>query len=248
MSGTVLLTGATSGLGLALARLYASKGTPLVLVGRQPLANLEASLFTPQNYCQADLSQPGSVQVILEFLQNAQIDTLALLIHNAGLGLYGEPAAPSEEEVRKLLEVNLFTPIALTHALMSRTRKLVFISSVLADVPAPDYAAYSSSKAALDAFARNLRLEARGSPSVQTIHPGAIRTPMHAKSGVPEGTFDTKRFPSAERVAEAVFREVSGHRPDSTIGPSNTLLRFAGRFFAAPLDAFMRAQRRGRGG
>ena len=235
----MLLTGVTSGLGLALAHLYASKGTPLVLVGRKPLSELD-TFFTPQNYCQADLSEPDSVDAILKHLESVQVEYLELLIHNAGVGLYGDVSAHSDEEVERLLGVNLFTPIALTHALAARTKKVVFISSVVADVPAPEYAVYGSSKAALDAFARNLRLEARGSPEVQTIHPGAIRTPMHAKSGVPEGTFDVERFPSAEEVAEEVFRAISGNRDDVTIGVNNKVLRFAGTYLAGPLDTLMR--------
>ena len=239
MPKTALITGATSGLGFELARLYAVKGYRLVLVGRKPLADL-APFFTAKNYCQADLSQSDAVDMILEHLNHAQVGRLELLIHNAGVGLYGEVTAHTDEEVRNLLEVNLYTPVALTHALMSRTKKIVFISSVVADVPAPEYAVYSSSKAALDAFARNVRLEIRGSPQVQTIHPGAIRTNMHRKSGVPEGTFDAEKFPSAEKVAEEVMRAVAGNRSDVTIGPSNKVLRFAGTFLAAPLDAFMR--------
>ena len=239
MPETVLITGATSGLGFELARLYALKGYKFILVGRKSLADLN-SFFTAENYCQADLSQPDAVDVILEHLNHARVERLELLIHNAGIGLYGEVTAHTDEEVKNLLEINLYTPIALTHALLSRTRKIVFISSVVADVPAPEYAVYSSSKAALDTFAKNLRLETRGSPQVQTVHPGAIRTDMHHKSGVPEGTFDTGKFPSAEKVAEEVLRAVAGNRSDVTIGPSNKVLRFAGTFFAAPLDVFMR--------
>ena len=242
MPGAVLITGATSGLGLELARLYRSKGAPLILVGRKPLAELNPDFFNTQNYCQADLSEPDSVEVIRKHLNHTQIDALDLLIHNAGVGLYGEVTAHSDEEVKRLLEVNLYTPIALTHALMSRTQKIVFISSVVADVPAPEYVVYSSSKAALDAFARNLRLETRGSPQVQTVHPGAIRTEMHVKSGVPEGTFNTERFPSVDRVAEEVFRAISGSRKDVTVGMNNKVLRFAGTYLAAPLDKLMRAR------
>ena len=178
--------------------------------------------------------------MILEHLNHTRVERLELLIHNAGMGLYGEVTTHSDEEVRNLLEVNLYTPVALTHALMARTEKIVFISSVVADVPAPEYAVYGSSKAALDTFARNLWLETRGSPQVQTVHPGAIRTDMHRKSGVPESTFDAEKFPSAEKVAEEVMRAVAGSRADVTIGPSNKVLRFAGTFLAAPLDTFMR--------
>ena len=112
---TVLITGATGGLGLELARCYAPRAR-LVLVGRKPLAELNDALFTSQNYCRCDLSSPNCDEVVASFLEKANITKLDLLIHNAGVGYYGEVAAQSAESVDELLNVNTVAPIRLTHA------------------------------------------------------------------------------------------------------------------------------------
>ena len=243
---TILITGATGGLGLELARHYAPSAR-LVLVGRKPLAELSDALFTPQNYCRCDLSSPECGEVVASFLEQADITQLDLLAHNAGMGYYGEVAEQSAESVDELLDVNTVAPIRLTHALMpylKRARgKIVFISSVAADVPAPDYAVYAATKAALNGFARSLRLEQRDAISVQTLTPGAIRTDMHAKSGVPTGTLDTTRFPSAEEVAAQLYRTIEHRHGDRASGASTKLLQFAGRYLTDVLDNAMRARR-----
>lgn len=244
---TVLITGATSGLGLALARLYAPTAN-LILVGRKPLETLPDPLFTPETYCRCDLKKPTCADVIADFLAAKGIDTLELLIHNAGLGYYGEPGAQSSASVDALLDVNLYAPVSITHALLPRLiqakGKLVFISSISAALPAADYAVYAASKAALGGFARNVRLELGDKVGVQALYPGAIRTDMHAKSGVPVGQFKPERFPSAEQVAEQAFRAIGTDRAEVTLGFGNRLLRGAGRYLQGPLDAVMRRAQR----
>ena len=243
---TVLITGATSGLGLELARCYAQDAR-LILVGRKPLTELSDPLFTSQNYCRCDLSSPECGEVVASFLDGAGITQLDLLIHNAGVGYYGEVASQTAESVDELLNVNTVAPVRLTHALLpylKRVRgKVVFVSSVAADVPAPDYAVYAATKAALNGFARSLGLEQRGTLQVQTLIPGAIRTDMHAKSGVPADTFDTSRFSSAAEVAAQLYQAIEHKHGDRAVGARTKLLRLAGRYLTDALDSVMRARR-----
>ena len=237
---TVLLTGATSGIGLELARLYA-QDVRLLLIGRKPLPELDTSLFTPKTYCQVDLAHKEAPDKIISFLSSEAVDKLDVVIHNAAIGYYGSAVSQSLEESDTLLQVNLYTPVTLTHALQSYLQpnsKLIFISSIAASLPAPNYALYSASKAALSSFARQLRLE---TPlTVQTIYPGAIRTNMHQKSGVPEGTFDTSKFPSASEVALQIRQTLEGPRAETTLGFGNTLARWFGRKVPDLLDAVSR--------
>ena len=246
MSRNVLITGATSGLGLALARLYAEDSS-LVLIGRRPLAELDDPLFREETYCRCDLALADCGEVIAGWLKDRGIDKLELVIHNAGVGAFGPVDEQTPEEMDKLLEVNLYAPIRLTHALLpslKRARgKLVFISSVAADLPAPDYAVYSATKAGLSGFARNLRLELGAQVAVQTLYPGAIRTGIHAKSGVPEEQFDLSRFPSPDEVAQQALRAIEHGRPNVTFGLGNKLLRAVGRYSRGPVDSVMRWRR-----
>lgn len=232
---TVLITGATDGIGLALARLYAGRGARLVLVGRRALADVPAgSFFTEATYCQADLSRPDHASLILNHLQTQQIDHLDLLIHNAGLGYVGKLADQSWENIDQLVQVNVQAPLTLSHALFSWLEraeggKVVFVSSVASVMPTPDYAVYTATKAALDGLARSLRVEWQGRVEVQTIWPGATRTGMHAKAGVRREEMDWTRFPSAESVAVKMVGVMDGPRPGGTIGVSNKILRLIGR-------------------
>lgn len=244
----VLITGATGGLGLALARHYQATGARLILVGRKPLATLDPALFTPATYCQSDLSQPYAATEIAEWLAQRNFQHLDLLIHNAGLGYYGALAAQSPASIETLLQVNLKTPLALTHKLIPQLiaaqGKVVFISSVAAALPVPEYAVYGATKAALDGLARNLRIELAGRVAVQVIHPGAIRTEMHTKSGAPARELPTERFPTATQVAAQTARAIASQRAEITLGASNQLVMFAGHWVGGLLETFTSRRRR----
>lgn len=237
---SVLITGATSGIGLALARHYAARGARLVLVGsRAPAALEDQSLFTPARYCRADLSRPDAPALVEQFLRAQGLARLDLLVHCAGLGAYG-PLEQQRGQIEALLAVNLRAPVALSYALLPllwRARgRLVLVSSVAADLPAPDYAVYGATKAALDGFARSLRVELRGSVAVQVLHPGPTRTPMHARAGAPLEQIGWRRFPAPERVAAQIARAIERGAPEATLGAGNRALRLAGRLGGPLLD------------
>jgi short-subunit dehydrogenase len=241
---TVIISGATAGLGLALARVYAARGTRLVLLGRQPLKALDAQFFTDETYCQVDLADLGCAVAVEHFLRERGIAEVDLLIHNAGVGFHGSVARQDPDNVCELVTVNLRAPIALSHALLPALWRaggtIAFIGSVAATLPVPEYAVYGATKGALEGFARSLRVELAGQVAVRVIHPGAIRTAMHAKSGMAIGAAAWRRYPSPERVAMQVVRAIE-HGPATTVlGPANRALRFAGRHGAGIVDALAR--------
>lgn len=244
MSKTVLITGATSGLGLELAKLYAPSSR-LLLLGRKSLSKLEDKLFHSHAYCQCNLSKPNCAEVVTEWLEIEGITSLNLVIHNAGVGYYGHLLRQGDKSIDEVLAVNLYAPIRLTHALLPRLKnangKLVFISSVAANLPVAKYSVYGSSKAALSSFARNLRLELND-VKVQTIYPGAIQTDMHRKSGVT--ILNTKNFPSADKIARKIVRAVATNKPEVTIGFSNQAVRNFGHYASRFTDFIARATSR----
>jgi short-subunit dehydrogenase len=235
----ILITGASDGIGLALTRRYAVQPARLLLVGRRPLDTLDPHIFTPQTYCRCNLALPEAAGQIRDFVAASGWITLDLLVHNAAIGAYGPITEQSPAAVRELLAVNLRAPINLSQALLPWLRpvagKIVFISSVAAQLPAPDYAVYAASKAALEGFARSLRSET-GGLAVQVIRPGATRTAMHARSGVPADRIAWDRFPPAEQVAAKIERAIAGTQPLVTIGAGNRLLADAGRHLPALVD------------
>lgn len=241
---TILITGATDGLGLALARYYQPTAERLILIGRRPFADLSLTEFKSNHYCQIDLSQANSAEVIDHWLEARGIRHLDLLIHNAGVGYYGSTEQQTWANIQNLIDVNLWAPIALTRQLLpclqKRHGKVVFISSVAARLPAPNYAVYGATKAALDGFARSLRVELQDTVDVQVIHPGATRTGMHAKSGLPRETIDWERFPPAEQVAQKIAQAITTKKSSVTIGLGNKLLTAGGIYLERLLDWSMR--------
>lgn len=155
------------------------------------------------------------------------------------MGYYGHLPRQSDKSVDELLAVNLYAPIRLTHALLPRLKKakgkLVFISSVAANLPVAKYSVYGASKAALSGFARNLRLELTD-VTLQTIYPGAIQTDMHRKSGAT--TLSTKNFPNAEKVAQKIVKAVATNKSEVTIGFRNQVVRNVG-YYASRLTDFI---------
>jgi short-subunit dehydrogenase len=245
----ILITGATDGIGLALARRYSALGQRPLLLGRKPWSDLVhlADAFDPADYCQADLAQPDAAAQVLHFLQQRGIDRLDLIIHNAGIGYHGPFAGQPPEEIDRLLAVNLYAPVQLTHALLpwlpAGRGQVVFIGSVVADLPGPDYAVYTASKAALIGLVRSLRAEWRGQVVVQLIQPGATRSGMHAKMGLSLAEMNWEKFPPAEQVAGKIIQLIDGKKPFVTVGPANRLISQAGRYLPFALDPLMRRAR-----
>jgi short-subunit dehydrogenase len=245
---TILITGATDGIGKALAQHYQQKSERLILIGRRSIDQLEDALFTPTTYCQADLSQPDCITKITSFLIKQNITTIDIAIQNAGIGYYGPIDQQSTESIQNILTVNLTAPLKLSQALYPYLKqaqgKLVFIGSIAHALPAPDYAVYAASKTALNSFAQNLRIEWQNDIAVQIIHPGPTQTGMHQKIGMDPTETDWTKFPSPDIVAQQIARTIQQKHHTATIGIGNAIATWAGKYMAAPLDALMRKGRK----
>jgi len=244
---TVLITGATAGIGLELARLYAQEGARLVLVGRRDRAELDDRLFSRATYCRADLARSDAPEIVRSFLAEHAIESLDLLVHNAAVAQYGSIADEAPQVIAEQVAVNVAAPVGLTKALAAVLEraggKVVFVSSVVADLPCADFAVYAATKAALDGFARSLHVEWRGRIDVQVVHPGAVKTGFHVKASVPPELVSSPRIPSAQQAAAGIRRLVATRRRSPTLGFLNRLTRFAGRRLGRPMDWALRRSR-----
>src|SRR5918992_1815924 len=170
---TVLITGASSGIGAATARAVAAAGGRTVLAGRdrQRLAAVAAETG----------GVPFAADITLPFELTEPID---VLINNAGIGWAGPFPEMSEEDIERLIAVNLTAQIRLTHALVpgmiERGRgHLVFVASIAGATGVRHEAVYAATKAGLMIFADSLRLElAETGIGVSVIVPGVIDTPF----------------------------------------------------------------------
>ncbi len=213
------------------------------MLGRKPLSKLGDKLFHDHAYCQCDLSKPNCADVVTEWLEIEGVASLDLLIHNAGVGYYGNLSRQTDKSLEELLQTNLYAPIRLTQALLPHLNhakgKIVFISSVAANLPVAQYSIYGASKAALSGFARNLRLELSG-VHVQTIYPGAIQTDMHSKSGATK--LNTKNFPTPAATARKIVKGIATNKNEVTIGFGNQVVRNAGYYFSRISDFIARTR------
>lgn len=232
MPQTLLITGASDGIGLALARRYDAQGARLVLTGSRPASALTDALFGRHTYVQADLRDPATAASILRrHLVERGDPALDALVLNAALGSFSPVGREPVERIQAMLSVNLEAPLRLVHALLPwvlRARgTLAFVSSVAAFAPCPDYAVYGATKTALDGFARALRVELRGRARVLVLHPGATRTGIHVRAGASAEEVERvgRRWPSAKRVAAGMARALAGRARERTLGVGN---RFAG--------------------
>jgi short-subunit dehydrogenase len=209
---TVLLTGASGGIGQAIARAIGARGGHLILTGRRSevLEPLAAELGG--RALAVDLSKGEEIERLLE--QNGEVD---ILIANAGIPAAGRLESFTLAELDRALDVNLRAPIALAHGLLDgmlerRRGHLLFVSSIAGKTAVPGNPLYHATKYGLRGFAAGLRADLHGSGvGVSCIFPGFIRDAgIFADSGVtlPPG-MGTR---SPRDVAVGVMRAIEHNR------------------------------------
>ena len=216
---SALVTGASGGLGQAIARRLAGAGATLVLSGRradvlEALARELGATIAP-----ADLSDAGSVRELAA--AHGDVD---ILVANAGLPASGRLRSFTEEQIDRALLVNLRAPIMLAHALLPAmlargSGHIVVMSSLSGKAPAAGTSIYAATKFGLRGFAGALRAELHGTGvGVSAIFPGFIRDAgMFEDAGVklPPGT-GTR---SPEHVARATLRAIERDKGEIVVAP-----------------------------
>lgn len=183
---TVLITGASSGLGREFARQLASRASTLVLVARRAerLESLKAELERPglAIHCRpTDLADRAEVEGLIRWVLESGLE-IKLLVNNAGLGDHGKFETADWERVRQMLEVNVIALTRLTHALLPTLKAqagaaILNVSSVASFLPLPKLAVYAATKAYVTSFSEALRAELRGTGvRLTTLCPGPVPT------------------------------------------------------------------------
>lgn len=190
MTDLALVTGACSGIGLAIARRLAARGHGLLLVSNrdEPLARAAAELAANHDVAVHtivhDLAAPDAAESLV-----AAIDARGLhvdiLVNNAGIFFFGEAADADPARARALLQLHVVTPSLLCTLLGARMRaagrgRILLVASISAWRPFPGISYYGSSKAYLRSFARALRSElAVYGVTVTCLSPGATATGLY---------------------------------------------------------------------
>jgi short-subunit dehydrogenase len=218
---TALLTGATGGLGRAIATALAQRGTRLVLSARsaEALQELADSLPGDHRVAVADLAAEGAAERLA-----ADAGEVDCLVANAGVSGTGRLEDFSAEEVARAIRVNLEAPMLLARALVPAMERrgeghLVFISSLAGKASSPRTSIYNATKSGLRGFALALRvdLNKRG-VGVSIVSPGFVRgAGMFARAGAkPPAGFGTT---TPERVAAGVVRAIERNAVEVAVAP-----------------------------
>jgi short-subunit dehydrogenase len=218
---TALLTGATGGLGRAIARALADRGVSLVLSSRKPeeLSSMAEELPGEHRVAPADLAEEGAA---LELVQEAgEVD---VLVANAGLPASGKLDTYSQRNLGRALRVNLESPIRMTRELLTRMLErdeghLLYVSSMAGRVATPRASLYAATKFGLRGFALNLREDLRGTGiGVSVVLPGAIREAgMLADSGAQPRLAALLGTGTPAQVGAAVVRAIERDRPEIVV-------------------------------
>jgi short-subunit dehydrogenase len=205
---TVLVTGASSGIGRAAAIELARRGATLLLTGRDQHALEAVAQATGGRFLVADLEEPKESDRVAEWAEPVDI-----LVNNAGLGWAGPLSAIELTRAERMVRVNLLAPVRLTGLLLpgmiARERgHVVNVASIAGHVGVGWEAVYSATKAGLIVLSDALRVELRGlGVRVSVVSPGPVDTPFFERAG--HGY--ERRFPrmvKPERVAVEIARAI----------------------------------------
>ncbi|MBI3042518.1 MAG: SDR family oxidoreductase [Betaproteobacteria bacterium] len=224
----ILLTGATGGIGRALAPELARRGARLALAGRDTnrlarLAGEISNAAAPAVSLPSDLARPGSHAELVRCAHES-LGGIDVLINNAGRSRFSAFAGEDEAALRDLIEVNVTAPLllaraALPHLLQRGTGCIVNIGSVFGAIGFPYHAAYSATKFALRGFSEALRRElADSGVKVLYIAPRATATAMNGPAARALMADTGTAVDAPEKVAVAIADALAGDRQEVTLG------------------------------
>jgi uncharacterized protein len=213
---TALITGASSGIGLELARIFAEHGHDVVLVARsegklKSLASELQSRGVRAHVVATDLGAPGAAKTVVDRTRELGVD-VDVLVNNAGYGLYGPFLETSLDAELAMIQLNIVTLTELTKrllpAMVARKRgRILNLASTAAFLPGPLMAVYYATKAYVLSFSEAIANELSGSGvTVTALCPGPTASGFQAAANLEESKLVAgKTLPTSREVARAGY-------------------------------------------
>jgi short-subunit dehydrogenase len=244
-----LITGASAGIGAALANVFADHGHALVLAARRaPQLKALADAIEERGHARPhvviiDLGQAGAAARIEDELRERGLEP-QFLVNNAGFGLMGLAASLDRQQQLAMIDLNIrvLTELSLRFA-ASLTRHrggILNVASVASFMPGPGMAVYHATKAYVLSFSEALHRELGGQGvRVTALCPGPVETEFMALAGIPEGNFPTLLVRSAERVAQDGYNGLMRGRRVVVPGSANKVAALLARLMPRRLVSWM---------
>lgn len=236
-----IVTGASGGLGEQFARQLAVRGLDLTLVARSVdklevlAAELRAAHKVDVRVMPADLNDPGDVaRLLADLFGSATGRPVDLLINNAGLGYVSDVADQTDEQVERVVNVNVTALVRLTRAAVAEMVRrgsgtVMNVASTAAFQPVPRMAVYAATKAFLLSFGQAVDSECRSrGAQVTTFCPGATATNFQVASGAPARWFE--KAPAADVIAAKGLRGIEAGRRIDIANVGEAIMANATRF------------------
>ena len=246
---TALVTGASSGIGKAIARELAGQGARLILVSRnaqrleQEAEDLKIRFGAEVHVFPADLSRPESCQKLFEFTEKNRL-TVDVLVNNAGLAHYGSFNEISLENTQAMLDLNIHALVHLTRLFLPgmierKTGGVLNVASTAGFQPIPYLSVYAATKAFVLHFSEALWEECKGQGvRVFCLCPGNTLTRFHQAAGIDK----QRMFFSASAIDVARFalrKFLKSDQPSAIYGFRNKLMIYAERLSPRRLTVFV---------
>jgi uncharacterized protein len=223
MSKTVLITGASDGIGFEIARKSVDLGYNVFMLARDPerLRRAADNILGPMRprIMAVDLTDGRSRKAFLIFMEEAELIP-DILVNNAGIGSAGEYAEVPWEKLEQLFRLNMLAVAHINHWALKRMKArgsgaIVNMSSAVATRPSPYFAAYAASKAFINSLSQALYVEAKPyGVSVSVVHPPEVRTRpnVNRQKADLSGTLALRFLPSIAdyTVAKVVLKAAHG--------------------------------------
>lgn len=249
-----LVTGASKGIGLALAHEFAQNGHDLFLIARdgEKLKEISTELIIQYkvkvDFKAYDLSKPGSALELYTLLKERGVQ-INCLVNNAGIGYMGAFAEMSVSQLDELMYINIISLSELTRCFLEdfkirKEGRILQVASIAAFQPGPLMAAYYASKAYVTSFSHAIAYELRKTNiSISILCPGATKTHFFVTAGM-ENSFLEKGYigmMSAEKVAQIAYKGLQKRKLYIIPGMINKFMAYAAAMSPKSISAAVAA-------